>query len=86
MIWGLLLLLCLLQHQQIPLLVHQMVQDGFPLVASSCLLLVPHAILFSLSRFCHQLSLIPAKDGLKRVRLRYGQLGEPVLYLKQGHT
>lgn len=86
MIWGLLLLLCLLQHQQIPLLVHQMVQDGFPLVVSSCLLLVSHAILFSLSHSCYQLSLIPAKDGLTRVRLRYWQLWESVLYLKQGHT
>lgn len=86
MIWGLLLLLCLLQHQQILLLVHQMVQDGFPLVVSSCLLLLSHEILFSLSRFYHQLRLIPAKNGLKRVGLRYRQPGESVLYLKQGHT
>lgn len=86
MIWGLLLLLCLLQHQRIPLLVHQMVQDGFPLVASSCLLLMSHAILFLLSPFFRKLSLTPAKDGLRRVRLRYRQLRESVLYLKQGHT
>lgn len=83
---GLLLFLCLLKHPQIPLLVDQLAQDGLPLAASSCLQLVLHVILFSLSLFPYQLILIITKDGLRRVWLKHGQLGEFVLYLKQGHT
>lgn len=83
---AVLLFVCPLKHQQVPLLVHQLVQDGFPLVVSSCLQLVLQAILFSLSPFHHQLTLILPKDGLRRVWLKHGQLGVSVLYLKQGHT
>ena len=85
-IQGVLLFVCPLKHQQIPLLVHQLVQDGCPLVVSGCLQLVPHVILFSLSLFHHRLTLFLTKDGLRRVWLKHGQLGAFVLYLKQGHT
>lgn len=85
-IWGLLLFLCPPKHLQILLLLHQLLQDGSPLAARSGLQLVLHVILFSLSLFHHQLTLIPTKDGLTRVWLKHGQLQGLVLYLKQGHT
>lgn len=85
-IQGLLLFACPMKHLQIPLLVHQLVQDGSPLAASSCLQLVLHAVLLLLSLFYHQLALILAKDGLGRVWLKHGQLRAFVLYLQQGRT
>ena len=83
---GVSLFVCPLKHQQIPLLVHQLVQDGSPLVVSSGLHLMLHVVLVSLSLFHHHLTLILTKDGLRRVWLKHGQLRASVLYLRQGHT
>ena len=83
---GVSLCVCPLKHQKIPLLVHQLMQDGPPLVASSGLHLMLHVILVSLSLFHHHLTLILTKDGLRRVWLKHGQLRTSILYLRQGHT
>lgn len=77
-----LLSLCPLKHLQISPLVHQLVQDGIPLEAGSCLHLMLHATLLSLSLLHLRFSLILTKDGLSRVRLKHGQLAGFVLHLK----
>jgi hypothetical protein len=77
-----LLSLCPLKHLQISPLVHQLVQDGVPLVAGGCLHLMLHAALLSLSLFHLPFSVILTKDGLSRVWLKHGQLGGFVLYLR----
>lgn len=77
-----LLLLRPLKHLQVPPLVHQLVQNGVPLEASSRLHLVLHTTLLSLSLFCLHLALVLTKDGLSRIRLKHGQLGGFVLHLE----
>lgn len=68
-----------LKHLQIPPLVHQLVQDGVPLEAGSCLHLVLHATLLSLSPVHLHFTLVLTKDGLSRIGLKHGQLGGLVL-------
>lgn len=84
--WGLSQLSRPPKHAQIPLLVLQLLQDGFPLPAGGCLPLVPHAALLEPLLFLQQHVPTLAEDGFRRVWLQHGQLGVSVLYLNRGHT